>query len=126
MITSLRAYRPGSLNCLSSFTRSLSGSHLQAANRVFEAAPLDVVFVLMKISTLKSATSNVEFLEMARAIELLIEFGEAYSLAREVNTDTDGVLCGTTHMLLVLLTNQAARPEDLEEVFPHNELIADA
>lgn len=63
---------------------------------------------------------------MTQAINLLIEFGEAYSLAQEANTDTHGALCRTTQMLLALLTNQAARPQDVEEVFPHNELLADS
>jgi hypothetical protein len=63
---------------------------------------------------------------MTQAINLLIEFGEAYSLAREDNKDTDGILCCTTQMLLALLTNQAARPEHVEEVFPHTELLSDS
>lgn len=75
---------------------------------------------------MNNPSSHDDFLEMAQAINLLIEFGEAYSLARELNTDTESVLCRTTQMLLALLTNQAARPQDVEEVFPHNELLSDS
>ena len=74
-----------------------------------------------------SPASKHEYLEMAQAIDLLVEFAEAYSLAQQTGQDTETQdLRLSTQMLLALLTNKAAKPLDVEEVFPHDELIADA
>ena len=60
-----------------------------------------------------------------QAQNALLSFGTYYALASARNQDSGGKLCELTQMLLAILTDCAARPEDVEAVFPHDECLAD-
>jgi hypothetical protein len=66
----------------------------------------------------ESASEPVEFVEMADAVNLLVDFAELHSLAQTAQRDADGQLTEKTQMLLALLTNEPATPEDVEAVLP--------
>ena len=73
-------------------------------------------------------TTPVRFLEMHEAIDLLVEFGDSYSLASQVGEDHDpgGELVESVQVLLALLTNTAASPIDVEAVLPFDQVLTDA
>ena len=73
-------------------------------------------------------TTPARFLEMHEAIELLVEFGDGYSLASQSGGDHDpnGELVESVQVLLALLTNTTASPVDVEAVLPFDAVLTDA
>ena len=63
-------------------------------------------------------TNNPSFLEMSQAVDVLIEFGDAYSSAAGNGDDPEGELVELTQTLLALLTDRAATRDDVEAVLP--------
>lgn len=70
--------------------------------------------------------STTQFLSMRDAIDLLVQFGDSYSMATTSADDPEGHLVAVTQTLLALLTDRAATPEDVEDVLPCTTVLSDA
>ena len=55
----------------------------------------------------------------------VIAFGDSYVHASQKQNDEEARLRELTQMLLAILTDQAADPEDVEKVFPNDEVLSD-